>query len=397
MANDEGNRSGTATNNQSSNGLAVEERRPSSQVHFTESTRGVDGPRPIALGQDEVAMSGITVYNESSRSMLSNLTHDADRINGVGNISEGEDAARSKDPSNSREEIIKPDGRLAEFRYQCGKFINYAYVEHFITFIIFCNTVLLILSTFDIVEKDKSVKAVIDKVDVVFLSIFTAESALQLIYHDIKIFKNRWHTFDLLLVIVSWIFKKLTVLRCLRILKIASKFEALQRLITALLDVIPNITAIFSLLLLVFYIFAVMFTTLFKETDLQIDYFSRLDKTVFSLFQFMTMDWQEAARECQKEISWAPLLFVLFEVVSGFIVFNLIVAVLCEALGLLDSDGKEDEDKISIEKERIDAINTLMEQVEEIKKKQYMIRKTLSEIDSADSKSPALFDIVSSS
>eukprot|EP00552_Chaetoceros_brevis_P001214 CAMPEP_0197738796 /NCGR_PEP_ID=MMETSP1435-20131217/16562_1 /TAXON_ID=426625 /ORGANISM="Chaetoceros brevis, Strain CCMP164" /LENGTH=109 /DNA_ID=CAMNT_0043327847 /DNA_START=180 /DNA_END=509 /DNA_ORIENTATION=+ len=109
------------------------------------------------------------------------------------------------------------------------------------------------------------------------------------------------------------------------------------------------------------------------------------------------MDWQEAARECQKEISWAPLLFVLFEIVSGFIVFNLIVAVLCEALGLLDSDGKEDEDKISIEKERIDAINTLMEQVEEIKKKQYMIRKTLSEIDSADSKSPALFDIVGSS
>lgn len=103
------------------------------------------------------------------------------------------------------------------------------------------------------------------------------------------------------------------------------------------------------------------------------------------------------ARECQKKLSWAPLLFVLFEIVSGFIVFNLIVAVLCEALGLLDSDAKEDEDKISIEKERIDAINTLMEQVEEIKKKQYMIRKTLSEIDSADSKSPALMDFVGAS
>lgn len=396
MANDEGNRSGTATNNQS-NGLAVEERRPSSQVHFAESTRGVDGPRPIAPGQDDVAMSGITVHNESSRTMLSNLTHDTDRINGVGNISEGEHAARSKNPSSSREEIIKPDGPLAEFRFQCGKFINHPYVEHFITFIIFCNTVLLILSTFDIVEKNATRKEAITVVDFVFLSIFSVESLLQLIYHDIKIFKNRWHTFDLLLVIISWVLSELTVLRCLRILKIASKFEALQRLITALLDVIPNITAIFSLLLLVFYIFAVMFTTLFKEFDLDIDYFSRLDKTVFSLFQFMTMDWQEAARECQKVIPWAPLLFVLFEIVSGFIVFNLIVAVLCEALGLLDSDAKEDEDKISIEKERIDAINTLMEQVEEIKKKQYTIRKTLSEIDSADSKSPALFDNVGSS
>lgn len=298
MANEEGNRGGTATNTQSSNGLAAEERRPNSQVHFTESTRGVDGPRPMDAGQNEVAMGGITVRNESSRTALSNLTTDTDRINGVGNIAQDEDASSSKGglDSSGREVIVKPDGPLGEFRYQCGKFINFQYVEHFITFIIFCNTILLILSTFDIVEDNKKVKQIIDYVDTVFLSIFTAESALQLIYHDIKIFKNRWHTFDLLLVIVSWVFNQLTVLRCLRILKIASKFEALQRLITALLDVIPNITAIFSLLLLVFYIFAVMFTTLFKDMELGLDYFTRLDKTVFSLFQFMTMDWQEAGK-----------------------------------------------------------------------------------------------------
>ena len=123
-----------------------------------------------------------------------------------------------------------------------------------------------------------------------------------------------------------------------------------------------------------------MFTTLFKDLELSRDYFSRLDKTLFSLFQFMTMDWQEAARECQQEIPWAPLLFVLFEIVSGFIVFNLIVAVLCEALGLLEKDAEEEEMQQQIEKERIEAMNSLLERVETIKKHQLRIQQTLRDV-----------------
>lgn len=280
----------------------------------------------------------------------------------------------------NRESIHKPPGPLGEFRFICGKFINHSFSEHFITFIIFCNTVLLVLSTFDFVEESDDWKSVLTILDTTFLTIFTVESALQLIYHDIKIFKNRWLAFDLILVLLSWAFQTFTVLRCLRIFKIASKFEALQRLITALLDVIPNITAIFSLLLLVFYIFAVMFTQLFKDLELNDDYFSRLDKTLFSLFQFMTMDWQEAARDVQQHISWAPLLFVLFEIVSGFIVFNLIVAVLCEALGLLEKDSEEEELQREVEKKRIDDMNVLLERVETIRKHQLMIQQSLRDI-----------------
>eukprot|EP00979_Chaetoceros_neogracilis_P007999 scaffold1746_cov245-Chaetoceros_neogracile.AAC.2 len=276
-------------------------------------------------------------------------------------------------------ELSRPDGPLGDFRLKCGKFINHPYAEHFITFIIFCNTVLLVLYTFEFAREER-VKNIFEALDYTFLGIFTFESMLQLIYYDVKLLKNKWLSFDLILVIASWVFQTFTVLRCLRILKIASKFEALQRLITALLDVIPNITAIFSLLLLVFYIFAVMFTTLFKDLELSRDYFSRLDKTLFSLFQFMTMDWQEAARECAVFLPWAPLLFVLFEIVSGFIVFNLIVAVLCEALGLLEKDSEEEEMQRQIEEERIDSMNSLLERIEMIKTHQLKIQQTLREV-----------------
>lgn len=340
----------------------------------------------------------------SARSEVSHLTRDG--LNDLPTSNDNNDGSSSSSSSHSvpdyEEEIIKPgEGALAEFRYQCGKFINHRYAQNFISFIILANTILLIVSTYlaDNNTTDPDTGKVIrskgvvtaDTVDTVFLVIFTVESSLQLIYHDVKLFKNRWHTFDLTLVILSWFLPKLTVVRCLRVLKIASKFEALQKLIRALIDVIPNITAIFSLLLLVFYIFAVMFTTLFKKYDKAGDleaasgYFDRLDRTLFSLFQFMTMDWQEAARDCQKQISWAPILFIMFEIASGFIVFNLIVAVLCEALGLLDKDTREDEEEIVEERERLQAIQSLMIQVEQVREKQRVIRKTLQELDGGSS------------
>lgn len=275
--------------------------------------------------------------------------------------------------------LVKPEGRFGGFRYQCGLFINHPFSENFILFIIFCNTILLIYSTF--VTDDKDIMSVLNIVDTFFLGIFTFESTLQIIYWDIKLLKDKWLTFDLILVIASWAFSTFTVLRCLRILKIASKVESLRRLLNALMDVIPNISAIFTLLLLVFYIFAVMFTILFRDLELEINYFGDLHHTIFSLFQFMTMDWQHAARECQKHIPWAPVLFIIFVIASGFIVFNLIVAVLCDALGLLDKlNSDENTEQITIEKERVDAINNLMDQVHQIKAKQDAIRQKLGEI-----------------
>ena len=95
----------------------------------------------------------------------------------------------------------------------------------------------------------------------------------------------------------------------------------------------------------------------------------------------MTMDWQEAAREVQQDFPWAPLLFVLFEIVSGFIVFNLIVAVLCEALGLLEKES-EDEGKSASDRERIESMVSLMQRVDDLKMRQMEIKKILGDLSS---------------
>lgn len=107
----------------------------------------------------------------------------------------------------------------------------------------------------------------------------------------------------------------------------------------------PRMCAIGILLFLVSYIFAVMFTQLFKELYEQgkttEDYFSRMDGTFFTLFQIMTLDsWADIAREVMAVYQWAWLPFISFVIITGFIVVNLIIAVICDAISALNDDEK---------------------------------------------------------
>jgi len=112
-------------------------------------------------------------------------------------------------------------------------------------------------------------------------------------------------------------------------------------IIAALFGVMPRMFAIGLLLFLVSYIFAVMFTQLFKTLDLTEDYFGRIDNTFFTLFQIMTLDaWADIAREVMVFYSWAWFPFIVFVIVTGFVVVNLIIAVICDAISALHDDEK---------------------------------------------------------
>ena len=106
--------------------------------------------------------------------------------------------------------------------------------------------------------------------------------------------------------------------------------------------------AIAALLLLVSYIFAVMFTQLFKDlyaegyTD--VDYFGRIDKSFFTLFQIMTFDsWSDISRQVQAApgYRWAWLPIIVFVVITGFVVVNLIIAVICDSISALNEEDRE--------------------------------------------------------
>lgn len=78
-----------------------------------------------------------------------------------------------------------------------------------------------------------------------------------------------------------------------------------------------------------------MFTELFGEDS---ELFSTLPKSLFTLFQMMTLDgWAEI---CLSVEGWAWLPGITYVIISGFVVVNLIIAVICDAVSELQKKDK---------------------------------------------------------
>ena len=115
--------------------------------------------------------------------------------------------------------------------------------------------------------------------------------------------------------------------------------------LAALFSVMPRMTAIGLMLCLILYIFAVMCTQLFKDLHMngatEFDYFGNMFATLLTLFQMMTLDgWAGIAREVMRVHFWAWIPIVAYVIISGFVVVNLIIAVICDAISALNSDDK---------------------------------------------------------
>ena len=207
------------------------------------------------------------------------------------------------------------------------------------------------IATFDFVSENPQVDNVFEKTDTVFLIIFTIELGMQLMYHGWLLFKDGWLVFDFIIVVSSWSFASLQIIRAFRIfraLRIITRIETMRNLVTALFDIMPRLGAITALLLLIFYIFAVLFTQLFGDLELSAPFFTTLDQSLLTLFVMMTMEWADVARECMDQIWWAWAPFILFIMITGFIVFNLIIAVVCDAVAVIENKDNLEPDLFSM-------------------------------------------------
>lgn len=220
-----------------------------------------------------------------------------------------------------------------------------------IVILIILNSIWMGIATFDFVTENPSVDRAFEIVDHLFLWIFTIELGLQFCHHGLELFSDGWLIFDFFVIVLSWAFEALQVLRAFRILRalrLMSQVKKLRHLIQVLTNVIPHVFAIFALLLLIYYVFAVIFTSLFKQLYRDgltaEDYFSRLDTTLFTLFQLMTMDsWSQITKEVMETYQWAWLPIISFIVVSSFVVVNLVIGVICDAVASMQQAQSEEE------------------------------------------------------
>ncbi len=166
---------------------------------------------------------------------------------------------------------------------------------------------------------------------------FCVEIGLRLAAHGLGFFRNPWGVFDFLVVAITLApsvdsLSVLRSLRALRALRLVSAAPRLRRVTAALLHAVPGVAAIGTLLLLVFYVYAVMTTTLYGPA--YPEWFGSIGKSMFSLFQIMTLEsWSMGiVRPVLQSHPWAWVVFVSFIVISSFTVLNLFIAVVVDSM-----------------------------------------------------------------
>jgi len=265
------------------------------------------------------------------------------------------------------------------FRNKIGEFVNHPYVQKTIIFLIVINGLMMGIQTFSFVEEDRHISSLFDDIDKALLIIFTVESTMQLYYHRIALFLDGWLTFDLIIVIISWSLSPLKIVRAFRIfrsLRLITRVKVMRDLVEAIFGVLPKFLGIAILLVLLTFIFAILFTLLYKESCKDSEYFSTLHLSFFTLLQFMTMEFSEPMRECLHEnltsSIWMPT--ILFTSLAGFLVYNVMVAVICDAISVID---RRDPASMSIERSD-NLIADNQKQMEPLSEK---IRKLSKQID----------------
>jgi hypothetical protein len=233
------------------------------------------------------------------------------------------------------------------------------------------------LATFDFVSDNAQISYAMEIVDEIFLIIFTVESGMQLLYHGWHLLQDAWLVFDLSIVLLSWYLHALQVVRAFRIFRafrLITRLTVLKNLILAIFAVAPSMGSITALLLLIMYVFAVLctelFGTLFVDGVTDIDYFSTLHTSLFTLFQMMTLeDWADIVRQIMAVNYWAWIIFSTYLVCTGFILYSLVIAVVCDAVAVSENDSKE-EVKLAQKLETSQRVSQLQKRVQKLASQQ---------------------------
>ncbi len=231
-------------------------------------------------------------------------------------------------------------------RARLERFIEAQRTQRFIIALILLNAVTLGLETSDTVMAWMG--PVIVSADVIILSIFTAEVLTKLFVYRLRFWRNPWNVFDFFVVGIALIpaAGPFSVLRVLRLLRLVSMVPKLRFIVEALLRAIPGIISIIGLLLLIFYVFAIIATGLFRESHPE--WFGTLGASMFTLFQIMTLEsWSMGiGRPVMEEHPWAWAFFVPFILIATFTVLNLFIAIIVDAMQRMHDRAMEIEQQM---------------------------------------------------
>lgn len=261
-----------------------------------------------------------------------------------------------------------------QFRRRVDNFVERPSFTLFITLVIAINAITLGLETSPSVMN--AAGDFISIFDRIALTIFVVEIGLKLFAKGPRFFRNGWNVFDFVIVAVALMpaagaFSVLRALRILRALRLLSVVPQLRFVISALFSALPGMGAIITVLVIVFYVAAVIATKLFAVTFPE--WFGSVGASMYTLFQIMTLEsWSMGiVRPVMEEHPWAWIFFVPFIIITSFAVLNLFIALIVNSLQAIHDAENRAADEITeaaAHDERVELMAELQSLRQEIEK-----------------------------
>jgi hypothetical protein len=168
--------------------------------------------------------------------------------NGNGHGSSNNNSPNTDDVNNSEALVdideddihhdLSPRECLVEYfqhvRYYCGQVINDDRVQILIVALIAINAIMLGIGTFEFVTDNPQVDNAFEIIDQTMLIIFTVELAMQTFYHGWRLVTDGWLVFDLIIIVTSWSFSQVQIIRAFRIfraLRLITRIKVMKNLV----------------------------------------------------------------------------------------------------------------------------------------------------------------------
>ncbi|QDU71710.1 ion transporter [Mucisphaera calidilacus] len=242
----------------------------------------------------------------------------------------------------------------------------------------------------------------IHTIDWVIITLFALEAILKMAQHGrhwYRYFYDPWNVFDFSIVVVCLLpvgghAAAITrLVRVLRALRLISTLPKLQLLVEALLRSVPSMVYVGVLLVILFYIYAVMGVFAFRENDPV--HFGNLQLALLSLFRIVTLeDWTDimyiqmygsdvfaidnpAAQPEQPSAQpmLAVVYFVSFVLFGTMIMLNLFIGVIITSMEEAQAEAEARKEHPTVDDEFVE----LARDVDNIKLRLQAIRRHVSE------------------
>ena len=253
-------------------------------------------------------------------------------------------------------------------------FVENKRFERFIFVIIVFNTICLGFGASDFFAERFG--PLLDTLNNIVVGIFVVEAILKLIAWRGSYFKDGWNIFDFCIIALSLlpaggvfsgirIIRILRILRSLRGLRVISSLKQLRRIVQAIFASLPGIGWTGILMLLIFYMYAIIGIYLFSDTwPAQ---FGAFPETFVTLFSLATMEgWQDTVFMFTDANPAYWIYFLSFFILSSFILLNLIIGIVVDNIDKA-ARAVDDEDEKSVSTTELsEEIKSLREQLDHI-------------------------------